>query len=115
MISIARPLPSSDEEAAIHRVLTSGQLAQGENVAAFERHFAEACQEIDKIILHPLALHQKPHSQKKRDQLQFIGAYGTIMGFSDDARLPLAETAAKQIPSHPSFSKEQKLLCKYPS
>jgi len=32
MISIARPLPDSDEEAAIHRVLTSGQLAQGENV-----------------------------------------------------------------------------------
>lgn len=44
MISIARPLLSSEEEAAIHRVLASGQLAQGENVAAFERHFAEACQ-----------------------------------------------------------------------
>src|SRR5947209_20355847 len=44
MISIARPLLSSEEEAAIHRVLASGQLAQGENVAAFEQRFAEVCQ-----------------------------------------------------------------------
>src|SRR5256884_920523 len=44
MISIARPLLSSEEEAAIHRVLASGQLAQGEKVAAFKRHFAEACE-----------------------------------------------------------------------
>src|SRR6184192_3258547 len=44
MISIARPLLSSEEEAAILRVLLSGQLAQGENVAAFERRFAELCQ-----------------------------------------------------------------------
>ena|SRR5258706_15656118 len=45
MISIARPLLSSEEEAAIHRVLASGQLAQGENVAA--HHIAiieDACQ-----------------------------------------------------------------------
>ncbi len=44
MISIARPLLSSEEEAAIQRVLASGQLAQGENVAAFERRFAQVCQ-----------------------------------------------------------------------
>src|SRR5437870_13861894 len=44
MISIARPLLGSEEEAAIQRVLASGQLAQGEQVAAFERRFAEVCQ-----------------------------------------------------------------------
>src|ERR1700686_959154 len=43
MISIARPLLSSEEEAAIQRVLASGQLAQDEYVAAFERRFAEVC------------------------------------------------------------------------
>jgi perosamine synthetase len=44
MISIARPLFGLEEEASIQRVLASGQLAQGENVAAFERRFAEVCQ-----------------------------------------------------------------------
>jgi len=43
MISIARPLLGTEEEAAILRVLASGQLAQGEQVAAFERRFAEVC------------------------------------------------------------------------
>src|SRR6266702_3523994 len=43
MISIARPLLGAEEEAAILRVLASGQLVQGEQVAAFERHFAELC------------------------------------------------------------------------
>jgi perosamine synthetase len=43
MISIARPVLGLEEEAAIHRVLLSGQLAQGEHVAAFERRFAEVC------------------------------------------------------------------------
>lgn len=43
MISIARPLMGSEEEAAVLRVLASGQLAQGEEVAAFERNFAEMC------------------------------------------------------------------------
>src|SRR5713101_6088760 len=43
MISIARPLLGIEEEAAILRVLASGQLAQGEQVAAFERRFAEVC------------------------------------------------------------------------
>src|ERR1700681_4995202 len=44
MISIARPVLGLEEEATIHRVLLSGQLAQGEDVAAFERRFAEVCQ-----------------------------------------------------------------------
>ena len=44
MISVARPLLGREEEEAILKVLASGQLAQGEQVAAFERHFAEVCQ-----------------------------------------------------------------------
>jgi perosamine synthetase len=44
MIPIAYPLMGVQEEAAVLRVLVSGQLAQGEQVAAFERHFAELCQ-----------------------------------------------------------------------
>src|SRR2546426_4398831 len=44
MIPIALPLLGAGEEAAVLRVLASGQLAQGEQVAAFERHFAEVCQ-----------------------------------------------------------------------
>ncbi len=44
MLSIAHPLMGAEEETAIPRVLTSGQLAQGEQVAAFEQGFAEVCQ-----------------------------------------------------------------------
>src|SRR5712692_2391364 len=44
MIPIARPLLGAEEEAAVLRVLASGQLAQGEHVAAFEKRFAELCQ-----------------------------------------------------------------------
>jgi len=51
MISIARPLLSSEEEAAIQRVLASGQLAQGENVAAFERRFAQVCHVREAVAL----------------------------------------------------------------
>lgn len=43
MISIARPCLGNEEEAAILQVLASGQLAQGEQVAIFEQHFAEMC------------------------------------------------------------------------
>lgn len=43
MIPIARPLLGSEEQEAVLRVLVSGQLAQGENVAGFERRFAEVC------------------------------------------------------------------------
>ncbi len=42
-IPIARPLLGTEEEDAVLRVLVSGQLAQGEHVAAFERRFAEVC------------------------------------------------------------------------
>jgi len=44
MIPIAHPLLGAEEEAATLGVLASGQLAQGERVAAFERRFAELCQ-----------------------------------------------------------------------
>jgi perosamine synthetase len=44
MIPIARPHMGAEELAAVSRVLTSGQLAQGEQVALFERRFAELCQ-----------------------------------------------------------------------
>ena len=43
MIPIARPLLGVEEEKAVLRVLASGQLAQGECVAAFEERFAEVC------------------------------------------------------------------------
>ena len=44
MITVAHPLLGVEEEAAILRVLASHQLAQGEQVAAFEQRFAEVCQ-----------------------------------------------------------------------
>src|SRR2546427_12587149 len=43
MIPIALPLLGAEEEAAVLRVLASGQLAQGERVATFEQRFAELC------------------------------------------------------------------------
>src|SRR5260221_5538305 len=43
MIAIAHPLFGAEEEAAVLQVLGSGQLAQGERVATFERRFAELC------------------------------------------------------------------------
>lgn len=51
MISIARPLLGSEEEVAIQRVLKSGQLAQGENVAAFEQRFADVCHVREAVAL----------------------------------------------------------------
>src|SRR5438034_10632297 len=59
MISIAHPLLGTEEEAALLRVLTSGQLAQGERVAAFERRFAELChvQEAVAVSSGTAALH----------------------------------------------------------
>src|ERR1700687_1552081 len=44
MIPIARPLIGAEEETAVLEVLRSGQLAQGERVAEFERRFAELWQ-----------------------------------------------------------------------
>lgn len=43
MIPIAHPLLGNEEEIAILQVLASGQLAQGEQVAIFEQHFAKMC------------------------------------------------------------------------
>jgi perosamine synthetase len=43
MISIAHPLLDLEEEDAMRRVFKSAQLAQGENVATFERRFADVC------------------------------------------------------------------------
>jgi perosamine synthetase len=43
MIPIAHPLLGNEEEVAILQVLASGQLAQGEQVAIFEQHFAKMC------------------------------------------------------------------------
>src|SRR5689334_15296722 len=51
MIPIARPLMGAEELAAVSKVLTSGQLAQGEQVAAFERRFAELCQVKEAIAV----------------------------------------------------------------
>ncbi|GCE20969.1 DegT/DnrJ/EryC1/StrS family aminotransferase [Dictyobacter kobayashii] len=43
MIDIAHPIMGVEEEEAVRRVLASGKLAQGTNVAAFEQCFAELC------------------------------------------------------------------------
>ena len=59
MIAIAHPLFGAEEEAAALRVLGSGQLAQGECVATFERRFAELChvQEAVAVSSGTAALH----------------------------------------------------------
>lgn len=44
MIRIAQPFMGAEEEEAARQVLASGQLAQGPQVATFERRFAELCQ-----------------------------------------------------------------------
>ena len=44
MIPSAYPLLGAEEQEAVLRVLGSGQLAQGEHVAAFEKRFAALCQ-----------------------------------------------------------------------
>jgi len=43
MIAVANPLLGAEEENAILGVLTTGQLAQGKQVAVFELRFAELC------------------------------------------------------------------------
>lgn len=59
MIAIAHPLFGAEEEAAALQVLGSGQLAQGERVATFERRFAELChvQEAVAVSSGTAALH----------------------------------------------------------
>jgi dTDP-4-amino-4,6-dideoxygalactose transaminase len=44
VIPIARPQIGPEEEAAVLSVMCSGMLAQGAQVAAFEKGFAEVCQ-----------------------------------------------------------------------
>jgi perosamine synthetase len=51
MIPIAFPLIGVEEKEAILQVLSSGQLAQGEQVARFERHFAQLCHVQDAIAV----------------------------------------------------------------
>ncbi len=51
MIPIAYPLLGTEEQEAVLRVLSSGQLAQGEHVAAFEKHFAELCQVSEAVAV----------------------------------------------------------------
>jgi len=51
MIPIARPQIGVEEEEAVLAVLKSGQFAQGERVAAFERRFAELCQVQDAVAV----------------------------------------------------------------
>ncbi len=51
MIPIAHPLIEQEEEEALLAVLRSGQLAQGERVATFERRFAECCQVRESVAV----------------------------------------------------------------
>lgn len=51
MIAITYPLFGVEEEAAIHKVLASGNVDQGEYVTAFERQFAEMCQVQEAIAV----------------------------------------------------------------
>ncbi|MDQ2905904.1 MAG: DegT/DnrJ/EryC1/StrS family aminotransferase [Chloroflexota bacterium] len=51
MIAVAHPLFGREEEAAVLQVLASGQVAQGEGVATFERRFADLCQVEEAIAV----------------------------------------------------------------
>ncbi len=51
MIPIARPLLGAEEEAAVLRVLSSGLLAQGPQVALFEQRFAQICQVRESVAV----------------------------------------------------------------
>src|ERR1700736_4238939 len=51
MIAIARPQIGTDEEEAVLEALKSGQLEQGERVAAFENRFAELCQTQEAVAV----------------------------------------------------------------
>src|SRR5216683_6752017 len=44
MIAIARPLIGQEEKEAVLQVLSSGRLAQGEYIEAFEQHYAALCE-----------------------------------------------------------------------
>ena len=49
MIAIAHPLLGREE--AVLNILASGQLSQGENVAALERRFAEVCRVQEAVAI----------------------------------------------------------------
>ena len=51
MISVARPLLGVEEKEAVFRVLSSGQLAQGEQVAIFEKECAKVFQVQDAVAV----------------------------------------------------------------
>jgi perosamine synthetase len=51
MIPVAQPLLGSEEFEAVLTVLKSGQMAQGEQVAAFERSFAELCRAREAVAV----------------------------------------------------------------
>ena len=51
MIPVAKPLIGQEELDAVRDALASGQLAQGERVAAFERRFADMCQTREAIAV----------------------------------------------------------------
>src|SRR6266849_10252164 len=70
MIPIACPQLGSEEQDAVLRVLASGQLAQGECVAAFERRFAEVCHVREAVAVSSgtVALHDEPSKGTPRFQ-----------------------------------------------
>src|SRR2546426_1695291 len=88
MISIAHPLLGTEEEAALLRVLTSGQLAQGERVATFEQRFAELCHVQRAVVFSsgPAALHLAllAHNMGRGDEL-----LTTVFSFSATANVIL--------------------------
>ncbi|HEX9036770.1 MAG TPA: DegT/DnrJ/EryC1/StrS family aminotransferase [Ktedonobacterales bacterium] len=51
MIPVAKPMIGQEELDSVRDALESGQLAQGERVAAFERRFAEMCQVREAIAV----------------------------------------------------------------
>jgi dTDP-4-amino-4,6-dideoxygalactose transaminase len=51
VIPVAKPLIGQEELDSVRDALASGQLAQGERVAAFERRFAELCQTREAIAV----------------------------------------------------------------
>src|SRR5437899_4062494 len=59
MISTVHPIIGTREQDAVLRILASGQLAQGEQVAAFEQRFAAMChvQEAVAVSSGTAALH----------------------------------------------------------
>lgn len=51
VIPVAQPMIGAEEQEAVAKVLASGQMAQGEQVAEFERRFAALCQAKEAIAV----------------------------------------------------------------